>query len=404
MKAKLLIISLLFSIFSMAQQSIYFNDFEGLTNFKPDTSGFWQKGVPAGNHILSAHSGNQVWMTILDSTYSYSFYDRYLYTPVFNVNGYEKISMSFWQALNLDTMSNGYQNWLSMANVEYRRGSSSGWIMLGYKGDPQSTSWYNNAIGGTHGWCYLDSSWFYSSYEYDNNYYGTDSLQFRFIFKTYLHNNFNSTGDGWAIDDFQINGVYYNHELAIKKIITPDVNSNIINDTVKIRVVNLGSEPSHLIALSYRIGNNPAVKEFYTGNPIPSGDSIDYTFTSLFSSPQSSFNICTYLTTYDTYKVNDTLCTSIILTNISVNKPLTITGIYPNPVKNVARISFNLMYEEKIDFDLYNSTGAVVYQTKAYFRSGSNNFSLNVADLPKGVYFLRLKADLTTIIKRIIII
>jgi len=406
MKTKLLLISLFFSFLSVAQQPFYFNDFEGLPTFTTDNSGLWQKGVPAGNSISAAHSGSEVWMTNLNSTYSYSFNDRYLYTPVFCVKEFKKVSVSFWHAFNLDTMSSNIYDWYSMGSFEYRTANSSAWIMLGYIGDPQSNNWFNTNIGGSHCWTFLDSSWFYSSYEYNNQYPSkTDSLQFRFVFRTYHNNhvNFNATGDGWAIDDFQINGHYYSNELALKKIIKP-VNNSYGMDTVKIRIVNLGSVPYKPIAISYRVGTNAAVTESFTGNPIPQGDSLDYAFNTLLSLPQSNYNICTYLTTYDTYKGNDTLCSSIITTDIFSSESFYINSISPNPVKDDAQIFFNLRKEENIDFNLFNSTGAVVYHTSAHFNRGSNSFKLNFAELPKGIYFLQLKVDFATVVKRIIIL
>ena len=71
---------------------------------------------------------------------------------------------------------------------------------------------------------------------------------------------------------------------------------------------------------------------------------------------------------------------------------------------DVAQIFFNLRKEENIDFNLYNSTGDVVYHTTAHFNRGSNIFMLNVAEIPKGIYFLQLKVDLATVVKRITIL
>ena len=289
---------------------------------------------------------------------------------VSQVKGFEKITISFWQAFNLDTtIDYGSRKWQSMCSFEYRNAGSFAWIMMGYIGNPDSYNWYNYAKGGCHGWAYLDSSWFYSSFEHYHLNSGllTDSLQFRFIFKTYHNNyvNFNATGDGWAIDDFQINGHYYSNELALKKIIKP-VNNSYGMDTVKIRIVNLGSVPYKPISISYRVGTNTAVTESFTGNPIPPGDSLDYAFNTLLSLPQSNFNICTYLTTYDTYKGNDTLCSSIITTDIFSSESFYINSISPNPVKDVAQIYFNLEKGQNIHFMLYNASGAIVYKISSH--------------------------------------
>ncbi|GAA5082859.1 hypothetical protein GCM10023210_00690 [Chryseobacterium ginsengisoli] len=65
-------------------------------------------------------------------------------------------------------------------------------------------------------------------------------------------------------------------------------------------------------------------------------------------------------------------------------------SVYPNPVKEVLYSDQNLE-----NFELYSMNGSLI-------RSGKNENSINVHDLPKGVYMLKIKNKEKSIIKKII--
>lgn len=72
-------------------------------------------------------------------------------------------------------------------------------------------------------------------------------------------------------------------------------------------------------------------------------------------------------------------------------------SIFPNPVKDVATISFSGSVKIS-SLEIYNLVGSKV--SHGEFVAGQNYCSFNMADLPKGMYFARLtKIDGTTITK-----
>ncbi len=77
-------------------------------------------------------------------------------------------------------------------------------------------------------------------------------------------------------------------------------------------------------------------------------------------------------------------------------------ALYPNPTKDYIQIDFNLKFSDKIDFILYNMLGTKIYEEYVQLISGKNHKIVDLRDLPKGVYFLKIITDNGYLYERII--
>ncbi len=69
-----------------AQVQIYANNFESAGGFYTDTiNSIWERGIPQKAVIDTAHSGQNVWLTDLDSAYQ-GIQNSYLYSPQLVIN------------------------------------------------------------------------------------------------------------------------------------------------------------------------------------------------------------------------------------------------------------------------------------------------------------------------------
>lgn len=67
--------------------------------------------------------------------------------------------------------------------------------------------------------------------------------------------------------------------------------------------------------------------------------------------------------------------------------------IFPNPAKGAFQVSMDRAEAGELKLQLFNTMGQVVRQDIRSMGSGSQTFSIDVADLPAGVYTLQLEAD-----------
>ncbi|NOX47912.1 MAG: T9SS type A sorting domain-containing protein [Chlorobi bacterium] len=81
---------------------------------------------------------------------------------------------------------------------------------------------------------------------------------------------------------------------------------------------------------------------------------------------------------------------SILYTGIDEVSRTDIT-IYPNPVSNVAYVSFDLQGSETIDLNMYNSLGEIVYNiSNEKLPEGNNILEINTSQFLNGIYYVNL--------------
>jgi hypothetical protein len=63
--------------------------------------------------------------------------------------------------------------------------------------------------------------------------------------------------------------------------------------------------------------------------------------------------------------------------------------IYPNPSSDHFSVDFNLDIAQRINFKVLSSTGSVVLEKEIYGLTGDNHSTIELGELPKGIYTLR---------------
>lgn len=67
--------------------------------------------------------------------------------------------------------------------------------------------------------------------------------------------------------------------------------------------------------------------------------------------------------------------------------------IYPNPVRDICRITLNAPAASKMKIEIYNAAGARTQTQIAPLNAGDNIISVDMQSLPRGLYFLNLQWD-----------
>lgn len=78
-------------------------------------------------------------------------------------------------------------------------------------------------------------------------------------------------------------------------------------------------------------------------------------------------------------------------------------SIYPNPATSTTTLSGQFATGEALNICIYNITGLCLKNWEfASRQSGKQEFTLNLGDLPTGIYFLRLQAGNEVVAKKIV--
>ena len=80
-------------------------------------------------------------------------------------------------------------------------------------------------------------------------------------------------------------------------------------------------------------------------------------------------------------------------------------NVYPNPVRGIASIAFELLSESRVNLDLIDLTGKIAasFISQWHFPGGKFDQLIDVSGLPQGMYIARLKTDEVTLLQRIVI-
>jgi len=73
----------------------------------------------------------------------------------------------------------------------------------------------------------------------------------------------------------------------------------------------------------------------------------------------------------------------------NVTQPNVLVKVYPNPFDEIATVEIEGDVFSKIEFELYDLTGRVIYQKT----SKETSFNIHKSDLTQGVYIYRIVAD-----------
>ncbi|HEX7844497.1 MAG TPA: T9SS type A sorting domain-containing protein, partial [Chitinophagaceae bacterium] len=74
--------------------------------------------------------------------------------------------------------------------------------------------------------------------------------------------------------------------------------------------------------------------------------------------------------------------------------PRPVTGIYPNPTDNVLNVVLDMLADQPVTLKVFDASGKMVKNIVTNVRTGLNQYTMNVYDLPAGVYLLRVSSIL----------
>jgi len=264
----------------------------------------WEYGGPSSSTINTAHSPTHAWKTNIDGNYINNA-TSYLYSPWFSFTGVDSAYLEFWHWYHTQSTSD-------YGVVEYTVNNGTSWLVLGAQADPQGVNWYNALVGGAPCWSGNSSGYVYSRYRLTSvpaiiNATGAVRFRFKFYSDASVCNY-----DGWAIDDFAITAPPIPKDAGIFQIIhpaSPVLTGSSVMPEVVIR--NFGTDSLQKVPVRYIVNGGAVVAETWYGVLMP-GQTVNYTFSTPFTSPGSAYSFCAFTRRNgDTYWSNDTLCTTV---------------------------------------------------------------------------------------------
>jgi hypothetical protein len=101
---------------------------------------------------------------------------------------------------------------------------------------------------------------------------------------------------------------------------------------------------------------------------------------------------------------------NLLLTNVvpaSVNQLPTVNSdimIYPNPAKDVATVSLTLTENSNVNIQVIDAVGRTITTVSQDLNSGSQKIELSTANLPSGLYNVKIAAGNTTVTKQLSVV
>jgi hypothetical protein len=210
---------------------------------------------------------------------------------------------------------------------------------------------------------------------------------------TYRKDNSVSQGTDCAwidlIDFAQTSPVnYIQKDLQVAKIVNPGKKEQFGDETISVKVRNLGKDVMNGFNLAYSVNDRlPAVTQHFENKVAPYGDSVLVSFTSQADlSKYGVYKISVFaVNNNDDYIYNDTATVKIENLKISEN-----IGVYPNPFDDKFTISINAQNSDKLLISVCNVNGIKLYEFEKEAISGNNLLTFSGMRLIPGLYYVHI--------------
>jgi len=190
---------------------------------------------------------------------------------------------------------------------------------------------------------------------------------------------------------------YIQSDLQLARIVTPIKKDKYGQETITVRVLNLGKDIFNGFNLAYAINNHfPPEVQYFDNQVIPYGDSVTVSFeTKADLSKYGIYNIVAYgVDNKDDYIFNDSLTVNI--ENIRITETL---GVFPNPFSDNLTVYINSPVDDKLHISITNVSGVKFYEVEKDIIIGKNSITISDFRLIPSIYYLNIQG--TTINKTI---
>ena len=101
--------------------------------------------------------------------------------------------------------------------------------------------------------------------------------------------------------------------------------------------------------------------------------------------------------------IRNTLVANVTVGVDELSKPTLSFSVFPNPVGDTAEIDITIDQNADMAIRLMDIAGKVVMTEKTYYTKGTHHLSMDVSNLPKGIYILSIKGGATVREEQIVI-
>ncbi len=100
----------------------------------------------------------------------------------------------------------------------------------------------------------------------------------------------------------------------------------------------------------------------------------------------------------------DSITQIVIIITLGINSPLlsNALSIFPNPTTGLVTVSATLSSAEQVQVIVTNAMGQVVYETMPVI-TGNRTFNLNLQNEARGIYFVQLKTNTGSVVKKLVL-
>jgi hypothetical protein len=184
---------------------------------------------------------------------------------------------------------------------------------------------------------------------------------------------------------------YIQKDLKVARIVTPSQKDKYGQETVTIKVLNLGKNVINGFNLAYEFNDHLSpVHQFFENQVMPYGDSVTVSFkTKADLSRHGIYKFISYgFDNNDDYTLNDTLWVNI--ENTEVNETL---SVFPNPFADQFTVFINSKSADKLQISITTVSGIKLYNFEKYITSGKNEIIISDLRLLPSLYYLNIRGS-----------
>ncbi len=184
---------------------------------------------------------------------------------------------------------------------------------------------------------------------------------------------------------------YIEKDLQVARIVAPVQKNKFGQETVSVKLLNLGKDPISGFNLAYRVNDHGnTVAQSFDNIIMPYSDSVTVSFSTKANlSAYGAYNITAYAYgNDDDYLLNDTA--RVYLENNQLADSL---NVYPNPFSTQFTLYIQSLNNDRLRISVINNSGTKFYEMEKEITSGMNSIIFPGLILSPGMYYLKIKGS-----------